>query len=969
MASLHHHTPSLTVVDPRGLTVRNVAYHRRTPEQQPQACVTRQVFDARGFLQQQWDPRLFDLQGSDPEIAPNFSHRYSLGGALLDTASVDAGRQVSLFGCAGQVLEQWDARGARQRFEYDTLLRPVAVFEHAADEARERCVERLSYAGMTSQEAARNRCGRLVRHDDPAGTLVYERYSVQGDVTAQTRRFRTQAGAADWPLPPSERDGYLHAETFTTTWQYDAVGQVLEQVDACGNRQQSRYGVDGLLTHSAIVFNSGRRKTLVDQRTFNAAAQLLSERAGNGVVSVAEYCPGTGRLTRLYSGVNDQPGARLQDLSYTYDRVGNVLSIRDAAQPTQWANNVQVEAASTFEYDSLSRLIKATGRENASNSGSADLPGRVTFGATDDNLWRNYTRHYTYDLAGNLKQMRHVPSTGSGYTQRMRVGEHSNHSVIEREGAGVPGLGKAFDQAGNLQALARGQALSWTVRNQLARVAQVVRDSGEHDDEHYLYDGAGQRVIKRRVAHAKAQAHSHQVLYLQGLELRRHGTTGEWLNVLVAEAGRNTVRGLQWQQQRPQGLEDEQLRFSLSDHLGSSTLELDEAAGLLSQESYYPFGATAWWAAKNAVQAAYKTRRYSGKERDASGLYYYGFRYYAPWLLRWISPDPAGEADGLNLYAMVGNNPIRYVDREGLRHHPALDVVAMLVAMVLARYAFDMEVSHTTQAAVLGFMLGLVAITFLAYEKYKWDMSAPARRQAFYQRSTLEGARELGGHWQASEDEITALADFFLQHRLADPETEQLTYGLTPAARGGLYGYVGPSARKQQADTAVRTENNPRFTLRRLGFTGIEIRPPGPRVGSGSVPAGGPTHTEVQPLTKAAGTGRRSSGASTEEDVAAPERPGPSSGLAPQPLEIDDALIMDELRGAGGGVIRAVINRLASRAVAFTTGHSMRGAQNTRSFDLPGYRGHTGRGAYRLLIQHVSGPRYRAIAVRDIHRR
>ncbi|EGH49324.1 insecticidal toxin protein, partial [Pseudomonas syringae pv. pisi str. 1704B] len=51
---------------------------------------------------------------------------------------------------------------------------------------------------------------------------------------------------------------------------------------------------------------------------------------------------------------------------------------------------------------------------------------------------------------------------------------------------------------------------------------------------------------------------------------------------------------------------------------------------------------TAWWAARSAVEAKYKTVRYSGKERDTSGLYYYGLRYYAPWLQRWINPDPAG---------------------------------------------------------------------------------------------------------------------------------------------------------------------------------------------------------------------------------------------------------------------------------------------------------------------------------------
>lgn len=58
--------------------------------------------------------------------------------------------------------------------------------------------------------------------------------------------------------------------------------------------------------------------------------------------------------------------------------------------------------------------------------------------------------------------------------------------------------------------------------------------------------------------------------------------------------------------------------------------------------------------------------RYSGKERDATGLYYYGYRYYQPWVGRWLSADPAGTVDGLNLYRMVRNNPIALKDNNGL---------------------------------------------------------------------------------------------------------------------------------------------------------------------------------------------------------------------------------------------------------------------------------------------------------------
>lgn len=59
--------------------------------------------------------------------------------------------------------------------------------------------------------------------------------------------------------------------------------------------------------------------------------------------------------------------------------------------------------------------------------------------------------------------------------------------------------------------------------------------------------------------------------------------------------------------------------------------------------------------------------RFSTKYEDAeTGLLYYGFRYYDPQTGRWLSRDPIGERGGLNLYGMVGNNPVNFWDYLGL---------------------------------------------------------------------------------------------------------------------------------------------------------------------------------------------------------------------------------------------------------------------------------------------------------------
>ncbi|HEY0285632.1 MAG TPA: RHS repeat-associated core domain-containing protein, partial [Pseudomonas sp.] len=278
----------------------------------------------------------------------------------------------------------------------------------------------------------------------------------------------------------------------------------------------------------------------------------------------------------------------------------------------------------------------------------------------DPNKLSNYTQTYSYDAGANLLQMRHVGA--QSFTRTMKVATDSNRSLPD--GDTSLDLTTGFDANGNLQELVRGQSLTWDLRNQLRQVTAVKREQEPDDTEVYVYDGANQRCRKIRSSQTRHRTLISEVRYLPGLELRSE-PDGEILDVISVSAGRHAVRILHWQAAKPPEIANDQIRYTLDDHLGSCTLELDQAGKLISQESYYPFGGTAWWAARSAIEAKYKTVRYSGKERDATGLYYYGFRYYAPWLQRWVSPDPTGDMDGLNRYLMVGNSPISHVDYQG----------------------------------------------------------------------------------------------------------------------------------------------------------------------------------------------------------------------------------------------------------------------------------------------------------------
>ncbi len=236
--------------------------------------------------------------------------------------------------------------------------------------------------------------------------------------------------------------------------------------------------------------------------------------------------------------------------------------------------------------------------------------------------------------------------------------------VVEGVEPGDEDFRNGFDGNGNLLKVQPGQLLSWNLRNELREVQTVVRDNGTNDHEIYVYGADGMRVRKVRSVHAGARMIKAEVRYLPGLEIRTHSGTGEVLHVISVQAGRSNVKVLHWQSPAPSA--NDAYRFSFNDQLGSCLMEVDVDGGVISQERYHPFGTTAWFAGRSEAESDLKWMRYSGQERDATGFYYYGFRFYLPSWQRWLNPDPAGNVDGLNLYRMVENRPMVFKDHSGL---------------------------------------------------------------------------------------------------------------------------------------------------------------------------------------------------------------------------------------------------------------------------------------------------------------
>ena len=116
------------------------------------------------------------------------------------------------------------------------------------------------------------------------------------------------------------------------------------------------------------------------------------------------------------------------------------------------------------------------------------------------------------------------------------------------------------------------------------------------------------------------------------------------------------------------GAPENEIRYQFSNHLGSSILELDNSAAIISYEEYHLFGTSSYRSGGNNAETALKRYRYVGKERDEeTGLYYHGARYYAGWLARFVSVDPLkDDYPYYTPYQYEGNQPIVAIDLDGL---------------------------------------------------------------------------------------------------------------------------------------------------------------------------------------------------------------------------------------------------------------------------------------------------------------
>jgi RHS repeat-associated protein len=189
----------------------------------------------------------------------------------------------------------------------------------------------------------------------------------------------------------------------------------------------------------------------------------------------------------------------------------------------------------------------------------------------------------------------------------------------------------------------------------------------------YVYDAEGTRVAKGSLSawpsacNAPTAANGFTLTgsYVLGLggeqvtELAVSGATSTWVHTNIFAAGKLLAT-----------YHDSDTYFALTDWLGTKRAEITPDGKYSSFLSMpYGDGLSPSGAAADATE-----QHFTGKERDAeSGNDYFGARYYASSMGRFMSPDPSGllyadpaNPQSLNLYSYGWNNPLHNIDPSGM---------------------------------------------------------------------------------------------------------------------------------------------------------------------------------------------------------------------------------------------------------------------------------------------------------------
>jgi RHS repeat-associated protein len=348
--------------------------------------------------------------------------------------------------------------------------------------------------------------------------------------------------------------------------------------------------------------------------SFDQGGQVVGLSGNSSYVSAIGYTPLNKMSSMMYgNGVQTSydyydTASKLDSSANTYYSFG-LRQIRASKTGTDLLNI-------TYQYDKTGNVaVKSdNGNNNLSESYGYDEMNRLT--GANAGIYGNKT--FSYDQLDNILQ-----KDGRIYQYDL-----AKPYTLTNDGR----YGYTYDANGSMTGRSDGRTISWDCENRVTSIS----DGGS-----YGYSAQGQRIIK-------ADANSTKYYFFPEYEEEyKAGVLSKSVKYYFVN-----------KQRVAENSSTSGVRYYTKDHLGSSSAITDANGNLVLRTVNSPYGSEVY--NQGTGDVAYK---FTDKEKDNTGLDYFGARYYDPEVGRFISVDPA--KDGGNWYEYCYDNPLKFYDPTG----------------------------------------------------------------------------------------------------------------------------------------------------------------------------------------------------------------------------------------------------------------------------------------------------------------
>ncbi len=550
-----------------------------------------------------------------------------------------------------------------------------------------------TYSGGTATPGVtttRDRAGRALTMTDASGLRTYAR-NAAGLVNSTTitgsgilSGYTTTIGRDVHGRPESASITFGANTLYAQTRAWQPGSGRLRKVVSGGHEAEYLYAANSDLIREVIWRkeipggNGETAATLGRSRLFDDLGRVTSVRHIKAPSTGGPELVGS--QTYAYDILDRRETATFEDGSfwdYDYNDRGELTS---ADKKLPGGGSPYAGQQFRFNHDNAgNRLSKESG-------GDASGTGRRTHTSTANalNQRASQTTPATFDVIGYSP----APTVTVNGTAAARQGDYfrreltaSNSSAaawtaVTVSDGGTPVTGNiltpqasvtpSYDDDGNL--LSDGVwTYTWDAENRLVKAVRNLTGI-PYREIRFDYDG-NDRLIQKRVYHASGGAVvvTEKYLHESGRRLLTVNASNQpvqsfhWgLDVSGTQDNAAGAGGLLWIHDHASGIR----HLVCTDGNANVTHLVNAANGAITAAyEYSPHGellrATGAYAFANPFRFSTKA------QDDLTGLLDYGRRFYKPDWGVWLSRDPLGDIDGLNLYGFCGNDPVNRIDVSG----------------------------------------------------------------------------------------------------------------------------------------------------------------------------------------------------------------------------------------------------------------------------------------------------------------